>query len=71
MTDDMDEDIVLTLDNEAGSVLGTYRIVTKKPADAPDETEDEEVNPNTGAPVVFAKVQVKGTESRFAKDLMR
>lgn len=71
MTDDLSKDIVLTFDNEAGSVLGTYRIVTKKPADAPDETEDEEVNPNTGAPVVFAKVPFNGMKSRFAKDLMR
>lgn len=71
MTDDMDEDIVLTFDNEAGSVLGTYRITTKKPADAPDETEDEEVNPNTGAPVIFAKVPFYGTESKFAVNLIR
>ena len=52
MTDDMDEDIVLTFDNEAGSVLGTYRITTKKPADAPKEEIEEETNPNTGAPVI-------------------
>lgn len=71
MTDDMDEDIVLTLDNEAGSTLGTYRIMTKRPSDAPDETEDEEVNPNTGAPVVFEKVPFYGMKSKFIADLIR
>ncbi len=72
MTDDMGEDIVLTLDNEAGSVLGTYRIVTKKPADAPKEEETEEVNPNTGAPVVsLIKLPFCMTESRLRTDMIR
>ena len=72
MTDDMSEDIVLTFDNEAGSVLGTYRIITKKPADAPKEEETEEFNPNTGAPAVsLIKLPFCMTESRLTADVIR
>ena len=52
MTDDIDEDIILTLENEGGTTLGNYSITTKRPADADFATDNsEEFNPNTGAPV--------------------
>ncbi|MBE6900386.1 MAG: hypothetical protein E7479_06980 [Ruminococcaceae bacterium] len=52
MTDDISEDIILNLENEAGSILGNYSITTKRPADADSSAEDsEETNPNTGAPI--------------------
>ena len=52
MTDDIDEDIILTFENEAGSTLGKYSITTKRPADADSAAGDfEEFNPNTGAPI--------------------
>ncbi|MBR2042411.1 MAG: hypothetical protein IKL57_06775 [Oscillospiraceae bacterium] len=72
MVDDINEDIMLTLENEADSVLGTYRIVTKKPADAPKEEETGEVNPNTGAPTVsFVKIPFYMTESSLKTDMIR
>lgn len=52
MTDDLGEDIVLTLENECGSVLGKYQITTKRPADADSVKDFEETNPNTGAPIL-------------------
>jgi hypothetical protein len=52
MTDDISEDIVLTLENEGGTTLGNYSITTKRPADADSVMDNsEEVNPNTGAPI--------------------
>ena len=52
MTDEIDEDIVLLLENEAGSTLGSYSITTKRPASEEDLISDgEEINPNTGAPI--------------------
>ena len=52
MTDDIDEDIVLILENEGGSTLGKYQITTKCPADADSAKDFEETNPNTGAPIL-------------------
>lgn len=51
MTDDLNEDITLTLENEGGTTLGNYTITTKKPADADSANDSEEINPNTGAPI--------------------
>ena len=51
MTDDLNEDITLTLENEGGTTLGNYTITTKKPADADSADDSEEINPNTGAPI--------------------
>ncbi|MBQ7937183.1 MAG: Ig-like domain-containing protein [Oscillospiraceae bacterium] len=52
MKDDINEDIVLTFENEGGTTLGAYRITTARPADADSALSDaEEVNPNTGAPI--------------------
>ena len=52
MTDDLNKDITLTLENEGGTTLGAYRITTARPADADSALSDaEEVNPNTGAPI--------------------
>lgn len=53
MTDDIGKNIVLTFENEAGSVLGNYQITTTRPADADSSLSNgEEFNPNTGAPVL-------------------
>ncbi len=53
MTDELDENIVLLLENECGSTLGNYRITTVRPADADSALFDtEETNPNTGAPIL-------------------
>ena len=50
MTDNIDKDIILTLENEGGTTLGNYSITTKRPADADSAADDfEEFNPNTGA----------------------
>ncbi|MBQ3500395.1 MAG: hypothetical protein IJA70_03100, partial [Oscillospiraceae bacterium] len=51
MTDKLNKNIVLTLENEAGNTLGNYTITTKKPADADSADDSEEINPNTGAPI--------------------
>ncbi len=51
MTDDLNEDITLTLENEGGTTLGNYTITTKRPADADSADDSEEINPNTGAPI--------------------
>ena len=51
MTDDLNEDITLTLENEGGTTLGNYTITTKKPADTDSADDSEEINPNTGAPI--------------------
>ena len=52
MTDDISEDIVLKLENKAGSTLGNYKITTARPADADAQDDFEETNPNTGAPIL-------------------
>ena len=54
MTDEMDENIVLTIKGKAGSKLGMYKITTEAPA-APEAPEGEE-NPNTGAESVIGVV---------------
>ena len=52
MSADYGENIVLTIENKAGSTLGNYSITTKRPADADLALDDsEETNPNTGAPI--------------------
>ncbi len=51
MTDNLNEDITLTLENEGGTTLGNYTITTKKPADTDSADDSEEINPNTGAPI--------------------
>lgn len=51
MSADINKNIVLTLENEAGTTLGNYSITTKKPADAVSSAKSEETNPNTGAPL--------------------
>ena len=44
---DYNDEVVITINGEAGTTLGAYRITTVKPA---EKVETEE-NPNTGAPV--------------------
>ncbi|MBQ7874162.1 MAG: Ig-like domain-containing protein [Oscillospiraceae bacterium] len=52
MTADMGEEVVLSLENNGGTTLGTYRITTQRPADADSAAAGrEETNPETGAPV--------------------
>ncbi len=50
MTADYGEEVILEFENKAGSTLGNYSITPQKPADAPANTPENEINPNTGAP---------------------
>lgn len=49
MTGNIYDKVVVTINGEAGTSLGAYKITTIKPAGSVSEETENEVNPNTGA----------------------